>query len=555
MSIQLRKEQNDYIDKILSKGLDEINNIPYYDISTISNTSNTINNDSKNKLNLKIPTKSDFDIYNIVKNKKGYFNKNISLNGEERKEIFFNSTDNKKFNDISNKYSFEINKNFNNRIKQKTLNNLEENKENNSNLIISCNIPNNKEIIENALYNNQKNINKINKRLTGNSLSSSQSKNNYNKNEANISSSTRNLIDKYIDLKSSTYSKNDSFFNDLKNSTLQNSDNNKINNDIMNIHDLSCINNIQDTKNNRYKKYNPKSSTLKQLIKKLKKDDEYEETRNKNNNNDFNKSNYSIQVSSFADSGLFTLGNSNLNSSAERTKIKKVEIFKNENRNKYDKNKSKKEYKSELYNSNILKAKNIRTFDKIMDSNNNNKYNKIDSEMDLIRDRIKKISLYLNLNESTKMESLIYKNNSMKSLLKSKYKIKNLYFPISSVLSIGNLSYIKNNKKIKSKSVIDLKTKKEEKIYMIKYKELREKFEAQREKMKKEKENVIFLNQKIKLFNKKLEKYPELVEFNKTLNEQNIILINNLNYSDDVRKKQANLIEVLQNQIKKIKNL
>ena len=543
MSIQLRKEQNDYIDKILTKGLDEIKNIPYYDISTISNKSNTINNDSKNKLNLKIPTKNDFDIdiYNMIRNNKGY------LNEEEKKEIFSNSMNNKKFNNISNKFSFEIKKNFNNKIRQKTLNNLEENKENNSNLIISCNIPNNKEIIENALYNNQKNLNRINKQITGNTLSSSQNDNNYNKKEINISSSTRNLIDKYIDIKSITYSKNDSFFNDLKNSLLQNSDNNEINNDIMNIHDLSCINRKQDTKNNRYKKYNPKSSALKQLIEKLKKDDEYEETINKNNNNDFNKSNYSIQVSSFADSGLFTLGNSNINSSSEKTKIKKVE-------KEYDNKNLKKEYKSELYNINKLKPKNIRTFEKIMDSNNN-KYNKIDSEIDLIRDRIKKISSHLNLNDSTKMDSLIYKNNSMKSLLKSNYKIKNLYFPISSVLSMGNLSHIKNNKIVKSKSVVNIKIKKEEKIYMIKYKELREKFENQREKMKKEKENVIFLKQKIKLFNKKFEKYSELVEFNKTLNEQNIILINNLKYSDDVRKKQANLIEVLQNQIKKIKNL
>ena len=544
MSIQLRKEQNDYIDKILTKGLDEIKNIPYYDISTISNKSNTINNDSKNKLNLKIPTKNDFDIdiYNMIRNNKGY------LNEEEKKEIFSNSMNNKKFNNISNKFSFEIKKNFNNKIRQNTLNNLEENKENNSNLIISCNIPNNKEIIENALYNNQKNLNRINKQITGNTLSSSQNDNKYNKKEINISSSTRNLIDKYIDIKSITYSKNDSFFNDLKNSLLQNSDNNEINNDIMNIHDLSCINRKQDTKNNRYKKYNPKSSALKQLIEKLKKDDEYEETINKNNNNDSNKSNYSIQVSSFADSGLFTLGNSNINSSSEKTKIKKTENFKNDNKN------LKKEYKSELYNTNKLKTKNVRTFDKIMDSNNN-KYNKIDSEIDLIRDRIKKISSHLNLNDSTKMDSLIYKNNSMKSLLKSNYKIKNLYFPISSVLSMGNLSHIKNNKIVKSKSVVNIKIKKEEKIYMIKYKELREKFEAQREKMKKEKENVIFLKQKIKLFNKKFEKYSELVEFNKTLNEQNIILINNLKYSDDVRKKQANLIEVLQNQIKKIKNL
>ena len=63
------------------------------------------------------------------------------------------------------------------------------------------------------------------------------------------------------------------------------------------------------------------------------------------------------------------------------------------------------------------------------------------------------------------------------------------------------------------------------------------------------------LQQKIKMLQKKFEKYPELVEFNKTLNEQNFILIKNLNFPDDVRKKQAKLIEVLQNQIKKIKKI
>ena len=75
MSIQLRKEQNDFIDKILSRGLDEIKNVPTFDISAISDNSNSFNNDdynnnnnSKNyatnfnQLNLKIPTKSDFNI-------------------------------------------------------------------------------------------------------------------------------------------------------------------------------------------------------------------------------------------------------------------------------------------------------------------------------------------------------------------------------------------------------------------------------------------------------------------------------------------------------------
>ena len=96
---------------------------------------------------------------------------------------------------------------------------------------------------------------------------------------------------------------------------------------------------------------------------------------------------------------------------------------------------------------------------------------------------------------------------------------------------------------------------KEENEYNTKYKKLRKKFENQREKMKEEKNNIIALQQRIKFFKKKLETYPDLVEFNKTLNKQNNILINNLNCSDDVRKKQAKLIILLQNQLKKLKKI
>ena len=96
---------------------------------------------------------------------------------------------------------------------------------------------------------------------------------------------------------------------------------------------------------------------------------------------------------------------------------------------------------------------------------------------------------------------------------------------------------------------------KEENEYNTKYKKLRKKFENQREKMKEEKNNIIALQQRIKFFKKKLETFPDLVEFNKTLNKQNNILINNLTCSDDVRKKQAKLIILLQNQLKKLKKI
>ena len=373
MSINLRKEQNDYIDEILSKGLYEIQNFPSFNSSFISNK---INEEEKNN-----------------------------------------------------------------------------NKEN-----IIKKIPNNKEIIEKALLNTEKNIKKLNKHITVNNLY--YSLNNYDNNiNSDLSTTTQNLIDKYIDLKSSN---NDSLFNEFKDSIF------KIN-----------YNTENNNKNIIYKKYNPKSSALKLLIKKLKKENEYEESRN--NNKSYNSN--SIQISSFGDSELFTLGNSNNNIISSKEKKHK-------------------KYNSEL-NSDIIKIKNIRTFDKIMDS------------------------------KSKKLSSNILNYNSTPdlSLLKSKL-------------------YINKYKKKRPKSMIKFK----EKDYYIKYKELRDKFILQREKMKNEKENVIILQQKIKLIKKKLEKKLELVDFNKTLNEQNNILIKNLTFSDNIRKRNSELINILQNRIKKIKN-
>ena len=590
MSIRLRQEQNDYIDKILSKGLDEIKNVPSFNINTISDESNSFNNDDninlKNnsmnltQLNLKIPTQSDFNISYGIKEHYRYYKKNslilnIKNKEESKKEDFFNSAHNK-FNNSSNRFNFENYNNINNRIKQKPLNSLyknEENKENNSNLIIPSNIPNNREIIVKALYNNQKNINKLNKQITGYTLNSSQNK--YLDNKSNISASTQCLIDKYIDLKSSIHSKNDSVLSELKdsligkinNDNLMTNENKSENNDILNIHDLSCVNKLNDTKNNKYKKYNPKSSALKKLIEKLKKEEEYEESRNKEINNDFNKTNNnisysnSIQVSSFADSELFTLGNNNITNSIGKTNIKKKKIYKNGKKKKYNMNeisnsKIKKKFKSEL-NSNILRSKNIRTFDKILDSEG--KYNKLNNEIDLIRNKIKKISKSININTSTNFDSLIKKNNSMNSLLNSNYKLKNTFLKFPSVMSMENLSHLKHiNGRSTSTNINNyknIKKEKEEKYFKKKYKELKGKFLYQREKMKNEKEEVISLQQKIKLLLIKFEKLTELVEFNETLTEQNNILLNNLEFSQDVSKKQAKLIEVLQNQIKTIKNL
>ena len=536
MSIELIKEQNDYIDRILSKGLDEIKTIPSYHSTIISNNSNTIKNDinyidninnnlmNKNKLNLIIPTANDYNIPSDIN--KGNNNKNIFLKNnieEEKNEIFF---------DPMNKNAFYNSLNINQK----------RNEENKYNLMMSNNFPNKNAIIDIALRNNHKNINKLNKYITGNSLSSSHS--NCNNKKADLSSSTRNLIDKYLDIKSSICSKrsskldkNDSLYNEFQdnlfrksnNSNLMSSNNNDKNNDIMDVHESSCNSNKGENNNMKNKKYNPRSSALKKLIEKLKKENEYEESTNNNYNS-------SIQISSFCDSGLFTLGNSNGTSlTSLKEKITK-------------KNKEKKKKNKYRLNSEIIKKKNIRTFDKILDSSAN--LNKNNSEINIFRNRIKRKSTSGHI----KIKPYLKKNYSMKSLLKPNLE-KNQLFKISSG-SMENISMIKNIKR-KSKSIkINNKyIKKTENEYMIKYKELRKKFDIQREKMKQEKNSLIILHQKINFFKKKLEKYSQLVEFNKTLNKQNYILLNNLNISDDSRNKQAKLIELLQNQIKKLKKL
>ena len=437
MSIQLRKEQNDYIDKILSKGLDEIKIIPSLELSTILNSSNLENN-----------------IDNLIGNK--------------------------------------IN-----------------------------NIHNNKQIIENALKNTQKNLNKLNKNINGNSITS------YQYEYSDISSSTKQLIDKYDDLNLNENSKqstinNKNILKELNNSLLGNSYNNLSKTSSYNERKNNDIMNIQELKINNNNKYNPKSSALKKLIEKLKKEDEYNESKN----------NEIIQISSFADSGLFTLGNSNniITSEEENIKIKTK------------KNKGKKRYKSEK-----IKNKKIRTFDKIMNSNNkyNNFYSKSQKDMN-----IKKSNSVININNKY--------NYTMISLPNKNKKYK--YFPISSSMALLSFEDNNNNKNKRSNSMNNMnniyvkKFFKEENIYKIKYLELKKKFEKQREKMKKEKEYLLDIRQKINIYNQKFEKYTELLDFNKTLNEQNFLLINNLKFSDDVRKKQSKLIEVLQNQIRRIKN-
>ena len=183
--------------------------------------------------------------------------------------------------------------------------------------------------------------------------------------------------------------------------------------------------------------------------------------------------------------------------------------------------------------------------------------------MDSILTQINNISERINLGNSSKRDKYLKKTYSAKLIKMNSKNNKYLNLSSTSSLNLDDVSY-KKKKKSKPLSVncsydsnkSGQKTKKgkEEKIYKNKYKELREKFDLQREKMKSEKQNILSLQQKIKILEKKHEKYPELVEYNNTLNEQNLMLTNNLNILDDVRKKQSLLIEALKNEIYEIKS-
>ena len=785
MLTQLREEEQQYIDDILSNGLEEIMDIPSFEASTISNVTipiqnndyltysissgnnnnlregsrnlnnvhlnfdygtNNISNTSQDNMYLnlsknskKIEFNNDYRNTNPFDNKQKIENNSVIVpetptlncyNCESRKnEIFLNNiTNNEKFdkykstqddnykinelnnNDIKNvlndsalsnehniinddKYNFNsekqkystfnfknINLNLNEDIPLK----IENEKINDSFLVLPMNIPNNREIIQSALLNNQKNLNKLNKQISGETLVNST--NNNSKNDVDLyelSISTKKLIDKYIDLQISTYSKKDtitsnnnniknekielnqiiennkkddnnvkesqsnlllnenSSINDMTSSLLgknsknsflmtSNMEQNNIsdinNSEIMKVNELSEANHnnnkdkfdikkieqpiknvkidklqkLNDDKDikKKEKKYKPRSSALKKLINKLKKEDElydnncidsYKYTKKRTNyvtgkkNININNNNSSIKSFQINESELFTLGNSNISLSTlnskkpKNNKVKEKEKYGIDYSRTFRKNKNYKKSNSSVefkYDKKFYpragittaksKDKNLKKFEKILSSKE--RYDILKEEMDSIQAQINNISERINLGDSSKREKYMKKTYSAK-LIKMNSK-NNKYLNISSIssLKLDDASYTKKKKSRplsvncsydsnkSNKSGQKTKKSKEEKIYKNKYQELREKFDLQRDKMKSEKQNIISLQQKIKILEKKHEKYPELVEYNNTLNEQNIMLKNNLNILDDVRKKQSLLIEALKNEIYGIKS-
>ena len=767
MISQLRNEEKEYIDKILSNGLDEIKDVPSFDMNTISNLTNPIqNNDylsysnssihnnnlkntNLNQLNFDYESNQEnkninlnnsqkiqkivfpqlslnennrhfiinkyqnnfkenrdinmniFDIENQVSPKtptlninnlcidekknlipkeihdfeKNGINSNIinnknKINENENKPVnyYFN---NEKQNNINENFNNEDNEEYyfnynnNNALNQNFLQkNENEKKDSSSFLIVPLDIPNNRQIIERALLNNQINLNNLNKQISGDNFANSLN-DNINKKEVDLSVSTKKLINKYMDLQLSNNDNNyNNKINNINNKSIQNinenldfvekdmnnslilgknlNNNNKQKNSLNNskvlkINDLSDIKinrneteqqdkidnknkyydiisdeNIDEKpaknkdlinktkKNNLNKKYKPKSSALKKLIDKLKQEDNLDEdndkqdfiidekkykikkgTKEENINKISNTSyNTSIQISQINDSELFTLGNSNITSSSEKSKFSKNS---NKNANNINLNLPKQK-KSKYRNSSIEKinisinnypdtetnntnTKKYKKEEKYLKINNSNeKYNKLKKEMYSIQTQIKNIFKRINMEDKNikkNKNNTIKKTYSAQSIISNSKKRK--FFPLSSTSSISslnldNISFTKKKKtrpySVNSRNKSNKKNIKnnEDNKYKIKYKELKEKFELQKEKMKSEKQNIISLRQKIKIIENKFEKYPELIEYNNTLNEQNKILVNNINYSEEVRKKQMILIEALKNEINYIKN-
>ena len=743
MLTQLRNEEKEYIDKILTNGLDEIKDVPAFDMHEINNLETQIqNNDylsysnssihnhfktsNLNQLNFDYESKYNKDInlnnsqkvqkiifpqisslnennndiineYNKIYNNNEDINANIlgqqnnisqktpslNINGVCRNEKYLISNEiisniNNNYNKLNNIKKIYINPNVNNNennnkydfkysVNNKSINQkLFLKKENEKGLenanantspfgMISLDIPNNSEIIQNALINNQKNLNNLDKQISGENFSNSLN-DNLNKKENDLSVSTKILINKYIDIQLSNNSNNNEKNKNkgsIKNLNedlyiLEKNDNNSIildnnsnnnneqifssnNSNNLKINDLSDIKekaninineeNIKYNKNKYYdikkeennkekqynnkginnktqknkinKKYKPKSSALKKLIDKLKSEENLDEnqqdfiTNQKDNKTKINikenmkiisniSYNNSIQISQINDSELFTLGNSDITLSSEKSKISKKGGNKIINVN--DINLSKKKYINisndkynicskkypdiEIGNTNAKEDNKKKRISKIC--NTNEKFNKLKKEMNSIETQIKKIFKRINLEgNNPQKNNLIKKTYSAKSIRTNSTKRK--FYPLSSSTSSLNVENIGNKLFSKRKKTRSLSSNNrnssnkntkynEDYKYKIKYKELKEKFELQKEKLKSEKQNIISLRQKIKIIDNKCEKYPELIEYNKTLNEQNKILINNINFSEEARKKQEILIEELKNEIDVLKN-
>lgn len=786
MLTQLREEEQQYIDDILSNGLEEIMDMPSFEVSTLSNVTipiqnndyltysissgnnnnlrecshnlnnlnnmhlnfdygtNNISNSSQDNMYLNlsknskkiefnndyinnspldnnpkfennsviIPQTPTLNCYNCGQRKNEAFLSNITnnekldksksksiqddkyiikeLNNNDIKNVLNNSSlsndynviNNEKFhiNDEKQKYSTFNFKNINLNLNEDISPKIEDEKNvNDSFLIIPMNIPNNREIIQSALLNNQKNLNKLNKQISGETLVTST--NNNNKNDVNLyelSISTKKLIDKYIDLQISTYSKKDTIPNNTNNTKNEKNelsqikennskDNNNINmkesqtnlllnannsindmtssllgknsknsllmssnmeqnntsdinnSEILKVNELSEVNHINNSKdkkddkkmeqhiknvkidkyqklkddsdlNKKKRKYKPRSSALKKLINKLKKEEELydnncldssklikKSTNDSTGKRNINNNTSSINSFQINESELFTLGNSNVSlstlNSNKKNKVKEKDkdninisrTFRKNEKYQNSNNSIEFKYNKNLYSKTGIKTtkskdKKLKKFEKILTSKE--RYDILKEEMDSIQAQINNISERINLGNSSKRNKYLKKTNSAKSIRMNSKNNKYLNISSISLVNLEDASYTKKKKRKplsvncsydSNKSSQKTKRSKEEKIYKNKYKELRDKFDLQREKMKSEKQNIISLQQKIKILEKKHEKYPELVEYNSTLNEQNQMLKDNLYILDDVRKKQSILIEALKNEIYEIK--
>ena len=643
VNIPHKNKKNDYINQFQNKNnILENNQKEYKEIGQRNHISKTppnlniMNNEiEKNKEEYKEDDINEINLNNYPLNNYPLNNNNliqnkINNNNEEKNTVYLFNTINQNLNRDT------VIKNENNQVY-------------NSFIITPLDIPNNKDIIKNALLNNQQNLNKLNKQIKGYNFEESIN-DKINRNEVDFSLSTKQLIDKYINLQISNYSQKSNLNNksihnnkqeiskiqdkdkkikdgqnnilltgnnsiNITNSLLENNSqylrdfNNERQTEILKISELSELNNndynnkyekkkernkyyeiIKEEKmndkggnihkaykNKNNKKYKPKSSALKKLIEKLKKEEDlynnslikdnnkkYKYDNSNNNNNTYNNS---IQLNQNNDSELFTLGNSNITSSTEKNDKSNNNNKKNNNSiNKIKRHRSINDsimeynYKTKLYhNTEIIggpfkrKSNNYESL-----TNSKEKYIHLKEEMNSIKNQIKNISRRIEIGKFSKENNYNLKKNYSTKSIKTNNNILSYISPLE---LDDDISYSKGKKKrMKSANNINTDKYKKKKIYKednsykIKFIQLKEKFELQREKMKSEKQNIISLQQKINIIDKKYEKYPELIEYNKTLNEQNNTLVNNLEISEEVRKKQSILIEALKNEIIMIKN-
>ncbi|MCQ2818314.1 MAG: hypothetical protein MJ252_13690, partial [archaeon] len=188
----------------------------------------------------------------------------------------------------------------------------------------------------------------------------------------------------------------------------------------------------------------------------------------------------------------------------------------------------------------------------------NNKFIEAMDEMDDIKNKI--MDLNKKISRSVNQKNLVYQPND-----KHKKKLQDSLNSNISLINKMNKEY-KNrfspqkslNNSFSTHSIGNINTKKNlfttgKTSFKEKYLELKEKYDTQKEKISTEKEEIKGLEKRINKINKKNSSYDKLVTFNKKLFKQEEVMRKQIKNSENIRKEQSKLIKSLKREVEMLR--